>query len=379
MPNRSNDSHSSRDADLISLTALSVLTGLILLLGPLPPAPGAGDAPPRAIAVASDAPAPRVSGLRNVGVTVSDLDASIRFYTEVLDFELVRAIEVAGEPLERLEGLFPARARVATLRLGDETLELTEYLAPSGRPLPADRRSNDRIFQHVAIVVSDMDAAYARLRAHRVRHASSEPQSIPASNPIAGGIRAFYFLDPDGHALEVIRFPPGKGAARWQRRDRLFLGIDHSAIVVADTERALRLYRDALGLAVVGSSENFGVEQARLNAVEGAHLRITTLRPAGAGGVALDALGIELLEYLAPRDGRPAPVDARASDLWHWQITMTVDDPSAGTVEAVRAGAERLSDGVVEVDRADYGFRRAALLRDRDGHALRLVTNDESR
>jgi catechol 2,3-dioxygenase-like lactoylglutathione lyase family enzyme len=73
--------------------------------------------------------------------------------------------------------------------------------------------------------------------------------------------------------------------------------------VVADTERSLSCYRHTLGLRVVGGSENYGPEQERLNNVFGARLRITTLRAAAGPG-------IEFLEYLTPRDGRPAPPDA---------------------------------------------------------------------
>ena len=201
---------------------------------------------------------PLVSAVGCVGLTVSDLDRSIAFYAEVLTFERVLEREVAGEPWEALAGVFALRTRTARLKLGDECLDLTEYLAPVGRPAPADARSNDRWFQHVAIVVADMDRAYARLRAARAEHASSGPQRLPDWNPTAGGIRAFYFRDPDGHVLEVIQFPAGKGDPRWQRAapGKLFLGIDHTAIVVADTEASLRFYRDGLGLSVAGTSEN---------------------------------------------------------------------------------------------------------------------------
>ena len=138
--------------------------------------------------------------------------------------------------------------RVVRLRLGDEQIELTEYLAPRGRPVPVDSRSNDRWFQHVAIIVSRHGRAYARLREHKVEHASPEPQRLPDWNTNAGGIKAFYFKDPDGHPLEILQFPAGKGDPKWQRpTDRLFLGIDHTAIVVGDTEASLRFYRDALG------------------------------------------------------------------------------------------------------------------------------------
>ena len=148
---------------------------------------------------------PVATGVESVGVTVSDLDRSVDFYTDVLSFKKISEREVDGEPWERLYGVFGLRMRTARLQLGDEYLELMQFLAPEGRPLPVDSRSNDHWFQHVAIIVSDMDRAYAHLRKHKVRHASSGPQRLPDWNRNAGGIRAFYFRDPDGHALEIGR------------------------------------------------------------------------------------------------------------------------------------------------------------------------------
>jgi catechol 2,3-dioxygenase-like lactoylglutathione lyase family enzyme len=317
-------------------------------------------------AAALDARAPLVARVASVGMTVADADRSVAFFTGVLSFDRTDEREVAGRPFELLHGVFGARARVVTLALGDERLELTEYLAPQGRPIRADARSHDRDFQHVAIIVSDMDAAYARLRAARVRHASTGPQTLPESIQAAAGIRAFYFRDPDGHFLEVLQFPAGKGAPKWHRRDRLFLGIDHTAVVVEDTDESLRLYRDALGLGVAGTSENFGTEQEHLNNVFGARLRITTLR-AGEGP------GIELLEYLAPSDGRPAPDDLRANDLLHWQTTLETAALAEAAAALTAGGARRVSPGIVRLDGEGLGFGAGALVRDRDGHALRLV------
>lgn len=298
-----------------------------------------------------------VSAVERVGVTVADLDVALRFYTEVLDFEKLAEEELAGEEFERATGVFGARARRARLRLGREEFELTDYLAPASQPLPADSRSHDRWFQHIAIIVSDMDAAYARLRRHKAEHISSGPQLLPAWNRNAGGIAAFYFRDPDGHALEVLQFPPDKGEPRWQAKDRLFLGIDHTAIAVADTEASLRFYRDALGLRVAGAGENYGPEQERLNAVFGARLRITALRAARGPG-------IELLEYLSPRDGRPYPPAARPSDLVHWQTTLAAA-PLEGLLAPVRAGGgSALTAGVAA---------GSWLARDPDGHALQFV------
>ncbi|MDH4065505.1 MAG: VOC family protein, partial [Acidobacteriota bacterium] len=203
--------------------------------------------------------------VESIGVTVSDLNRSVAFFRDVLTFDVVGQQEHAGRETELLTGVFGARTRTAQLRLGDQRVELTEFLAPRGQPFPTDTRANDQWFQHIAVIVSDMGAAYRRLREHGVVHASTGPQRLPDWNPDAGGIQAFYFRDPDGHFLEVLEFPPGKGDPKWQRRDRLFLGVDHTAIVSTDTERSLRFYRDGLGLKVVGGAENHGVEQEHLN------------------------------------------------------------------------------------------------------------------
>ncbi len=310
---------------------------------------------------------PLVSVVEAVGMTVADMERSVEFYSKVLSFEKISDVEVWGGEYEHLQGVFGLRMRVVRLRLGDELLELTEYLAPKGRPIPVDSRSHDRWFQHVAIIVTDMDRAYAWLRRHKATHASPGPQRLPDWNPNAGGIRAFYFKDPDGHVLEVLQFPPGKGDPKWHRAtDRLFLGIDHTAIVVGDTEASLRFYRDLLGLKVVGGSENHGTEQERLNNVFGARLRITTLR-ATAGP------GIELLEYLAPRDGRPMPQDAKANDLLHWQTRLVTGDVAAVGRGLFVGKVIFVSPGPVAISDARLGFGKGILVRDPDGHALQLI------
>src|SRR5215471_10383695 len=154
---------------------------------------------------------PLASAVDSVDMTVSDMDRAVDFYSRVLSFKKVRDTEVAGETYENLEGVFGVRMRVVRLQLGDEFIELTEYLAPKGRPITAGARSNDRSFQHIAIIVSDMDKAYAWLRQNKVEYASSGPERLPDWNKNASGIKAFYFKDPDGHPLEILQFPPDKG------------------------------------------------------------------------------------------------------------------------------------------------------------------------
>lgn len=302
-----------------------------------------------------------------VGMTVSDMVRSIEFYTKVLSFEKVSDVEVAGKEHERLQGLFGVRMRVVRMRLGEEFIELTEYLAPKGRPVPIDSRSNDRWFQHIAIITSDMEKAYSWLRRNKVEHLSTGPQRLPDWNQNAAGIKAFYFRDPDKHALEILQFPAGKGEARWHRTDKLFLGIDHTAIVVGDTEASLKFYQDVLGFAIAGTSENYGTEQERLNNVFGARLRITSLRASGGGP------GIEFLEHLAPRDGRPFPADARTNDLFHWQTTLLIGAVDNAAPNLRQKNSLFVSPGVITLNEPTLGFSKGVLVRDPDGHVMALV------
>lgn len=320
------------------------------------------------LAVAQPHASPPAAGItatavEAIGITVSDLNRSKNFFTGVLGFQVVAEYEAAGRDLELLTGVFGARTKTARLRLGRECVELTEFLAPRGRSYPADTRGNDRWFQHIAIITSDMTAAYQLLRDRGVAHASTGPQRLPAWNPNAGGISAYYFRDPDGHFLEVLQFPAGKGEPRWQDRGALFLGIDHTAIVSGDTEASLRFYRDGLGLKVAGGAENYGIEQEHLNNVFGVRLRITTLRAAAGPGV-------ELLEYLAPRDGRPAPLDLKANDLAHWHTAIVA--PGAGALLRHTFGGWLVSPDVVSGPPLS-GFTRGLLVRDPDAHGVRVV------
>jgi catechol 2,3-dioxygenase-like lactoylglutathione lyase family enzyme len=319
------------------------------------------------VALFASAHGQEVSHVESVGFTVSDMDKALDFYTRVLPFDKISDVETMGTEIEHLSGVFGARVRVVRLKLGDETLELTEYLTSQGRQIPVDSRSNDRWFQHIAIIVSDMDKAYAHLRANKVRHASTAPQTLPSYITAAAGIRAFYFKDFDNHVLEILSFPPDKGAPKWhelEKSGKLFLGIDHSAIVVRDTEASLRFYRDELGLRVAGESINYGPEQEHLNNVFGAKLHISGLATPQPG------INVEFLEYLAPTNGRPYPQDSRSNDLWHWQAsfeTRGIDTFFRSTKPAY------ISSGTVLFRSPTLGFNRASLVRDPDGHAVRLI------
>jgi catechol 2,3-dioxygenase-like lactoylglutathione lyase family enzyme len=207
-----------------------------------------------------------------------------------------------------------------------------------------------------------MDQAYEQLRSHKVKQVSTAPQTLPEWNKGAAGIKAFYFRDPEDHVLEIIFFPAGKGDPKWQRAtDKLFLGIDHTAIVVSDTEKSLAFYRDVLGLRVAGESENYGVEQEHLNQVFGARLHITGLR-------AEHGPGIEFLEYITPPGGRDLAADAKANDLVFWDTHVAVD-------EVAKLSGKLHEGGVAFVSKP--GSAHSQIIRDPDGHAIELDSTEK--
>jgi catechol 2,3-dioxygenase-like lactoylglutathione lyase family enzyme len=306
------------------------------------------------------------TSVESIGMTVSDMDRAVEFYS-ALTFQKLSDVEVLGEGFEHLEGVFGARMRIVRMQLGNEYVDLTQYLAPPGRPIPADSRSNDLWFQHAAIVVREMDQAFEKLRALKVQFVSSGPQTLPSSIKAAAGIKAFYFRDPDQHNLEIIYFPAGKGDPRWQEKtDKLFLGIDHTAIGISNTDASLKFYRDLLGLRKAGESENFGTEQEHLNQVFGAHLRITGMRAASGPG-------IEFLEYLTPRDGRPRSVDVHANDIVHWQTMIATDNLDVLARKLRDAHVRFVSSGVIVMPKDKAGFSKGALVSDPDGHDVLLI------
>ena len=336
-------------------------------------------------ALAGDSRSVSVTALGLIGFTVSDMDRSVAFYRDVLTFKPVSDVEVDGPEYDQLWGVFGVRARVVRMQLGEQQLELIEFLAPPDvRPIPVPSYSNDLWFQHVAIVVRDMEAAWAQLRKYHVRQISPRPQTIPISNPAAAGIKAVKFRDPDGHNLELLWFPEGKGNPIWQQKtfspahlgaaetapspvSNLFLGIDHTAMTVQSTENSAKFYRDLLGLTVAGGTLNMGTVQAHLDSLPGARVRVTGLTPR------MGPPGVEFLEYELPTAGRPFPIDSHPTDLWHWQTTLVVSDVEAAA--AILGGMARfVSSSVGTFPDKALGFTKGFQVRDPDGHAIQIIS-----
>ncbi len=216
--------------------------------------------------------AQRIAGF---GLTSRNADRLTEFYVAAFGARHVSSDHIAGSGFERQMGV-PGGALQHTLQLGRETVDILEFDTP-GRPYPDVLTPADPVFQHFAIVVSDLDIALARLQTVSgwTPITTGGPQRLPQSS---GGVVAYKFQDPDGHPLELLAFPENAVPRYWSERPvhGIFLGIDHSAISVCATGNSTAFYQ-SLGFTATARTFNHGVEQANLDGMPNARVEVTAL------------------------------------------------------------------------------------------------------
>lgn len=130
----------------------------------------------------------------HVGLTVTDLEATLAFYRDVLDLSVADRFSVGGEAFADAVGVEEARADFAHLEADGIRLELVEY-DPEARDAPATAL-NQPGAAHVGLSVDDLDAFYVSL-----------PEDVPTiSDPrtTESGTRILFLRDPEGNLIEVL-------------------------------------------------------------------------------------------------------------------------------------------------------------------------------
>jgi catechol 2,3-dioxygenase-like lactoylglutathione lyase family enzyme len=228
--------------------------------------------------------------LLRISRTVIDLERASAFYRDALDFQVTGKSMIDGAAWVELMGTAGANAASLTMRLGAQEIELVAF-DPPGKPYPPSSGSTDLWFQHAAIVVSDMDEACKKLRRYSFDVISvGGPQRLP---PGSGSVIAYKFRDPDGHPLELIQFPARSGDAVGQRKQAVFLGIDHSAIDADNLQQSIDFYTDVLGFSVASRSVNSGLAQQRLDGAPEVLVNVVALQPLAAGPPHVELLAYE--------------------------------------------------------------------------------------
>jgi len=143
-----------------------------------------------------------LKSVNHTSFTVSDLDRSIKFYTETLGMELISLAERPQEFCEKVTGIPGARMKIAYVKGADYNVELIQYLSPPGQKL--DTRNNNIGSAHLCFTVENLMEMFHDLSSKGVRF-RGEPVNIPAG-PNKGGL-VVYLVDPDDNNLEFIEYP----------------------------------------------------------------------------------------------------------------------------------------------------------------------------
>ena len=128
-----------------------------------------------------------MTGIHHVALTVTDLERSLRFYTQVLGFRQGRWLRGPGGPSEIVFVEVPGGGRVELFHYAEGTVAA-----------PPRRDNHTTGWNHVAFGVPDIDAAVQGLQSKGVTFTV-----LPAAKGTAP-IRVAFFADPDGNTLELF-------------------------------------------------------------------------------------------------------------------------------------------------------------------------------
>ena len=143
-----------------------------------------------------------IQRVTHIGVCVSDLERSIRFYCDLLGFRYLSRIHIAGEPTDTLLALVGVDVQAAYLERDGVRLEMLAFASPPAEPLEPPRRMNHLGFTHLSIRVTELTDMVERLRAQGVRVLDRTRIDIPAR-----GSAAVMITDPDGLWIELVESP----------------------------------------------------------------------------------------------------------------------------------------------------------------------------
>lgn len=145
----------------------------------------------------------------HINIVVRDLEAMVRFYTEVLGLQETKRAHLEGDWVEAVVGLKGVQAEVVFVEPvgGGPRIELIRYDAPEGVEFPAHSEPNTHGLRHIAFRVEDIAAAHARLEAAGVK-VFGAPVLVPPGvvRHDAGDKHLLYFLDPEGTLLELAQY-----------------------------------------------------------------------------------------------------------------------------------------------------------------------------
>lgn len=143
-----------------------------------------------------------INGQVHTGITVSDLEKSVKFYRDILGMRVLKLEPEKASRGEKL-GVPGAVIQIAVMEYGDGcSIELIQYKRPAPpniKALPINALGT----AHIAFKVDDIEAEIKKLQGHGVELIGGPECCVIDEGPLAGW-KWIYFKDPDGTNLELI-------------------------------------------------------------------------------------------------------------------------------------------------------------------------------
>ena len=147
-----------------------------------------------------------LQGIVHVGLTVSDMDASIDFYANILGLHYEGTVLMQGEETDLLFHKKDCKVKLAYLNGGNigssPPIELIQFIREDGEKIPSSLTKTG--ISEVCFGVEDIHVAYEALSAKGVEFLS-QPQYFDFTQQGFGKSKAVYFKDPDGIILELLQ------------------------------------------------------------------------------------------------------------------------------------------------------------------------------
>jgi catechol 2,3-dioxygenase-like lactoylglutathione lyase family enzyme len=287
----------------------------------------------------------------HISPIVANLDASARFYHELLGMDLMPPPTAGSLPWDtdpghlRMHGLPDARirfiqARMPGVRCGIELVEFANI-----DRTPVRRRYQDPGAATIILLVRDLDASVAALQQSGTHVVSTGGAAIRMSD--VNATRAITVQDPDGHYVELAQLDPLPETNVAPASNVIGIRL---RLTVADVERSLSYYQQVLGIH--GSARPFVRNASVMKMVglpESGEYQVATIQMPGS------TLLFELIGFRG-LDSAAAPVASRIQDPGSFRLQLTMGSIDAALATLRGTGARVISTDGVPV-RMSFGGR----------------------
>lgn len=145
-----------------------------------------------------------ITGFFHGGITVKNMEASLKFYRDGLQLEVEFDVINSADYLRTVVAMPFSEIRIVYLRIPNSGfVELLEYRGVERHS--ASARPADFGGGHLCLYVDDIEAISARMQKLGYSSRSDKPVDIVAGPNI--GAKVIYMIDPDGYFIELFQKP----------------------------------------------------------------------------------------------------------------------------------------------------------------------------